>query len=109
MSKRHNTAEHQKKWRIIRPLVLDAEPLCRLCAASGYTVGAVEVDHIVPLGKGGTSVRSNLQPLCRLCHEQKTMAENKRAIPIGDDGWPLVPVSAFGSGPGGASKVKHDR
>jgi len=36
---------------------------------------ADEVDHIVPLSRGGGDERSNLQPLCRPCHAAKTARE----------------------------------
>ena len=103
MSK-HHTAAWQRKWRKIRPVVLEGEPLCRLCAAAGYTVGATTVDHIVPLGSGGTDDWDNLQPLCRPCHDKKTLEENKRAVPVGVDGWPYSSSVLPG---GGASKSNN--
>lgn len=36
----------------------------------------IEVDHIVPVAKGGTNDESNLQPLCHQCHVRKG---NRRA------------------------------
>ena len=67
-----------------------AEPLCRLCAEKGKTTAAQEVDHILPLHKGGTNDRDNLQPICVPCHLDKTdrdMGRNKQEI--GLDGWPI--------------------
>lgn len=54
---------------------------------------ADEVDHVVPLFKGGTNDESNLQPLCRPCHVDKTTADAREARPIGHDaqGVPLHP------------------
>lgn len=40
------------------------------CAACG-SAQTVEIDHIVPVSKGGTSEESNLQPLCRKCNRKK--------------------------------------
>jgi len=37
---------------------------------------AAEVDHIVPLARGGTHDLANLQPLCKSCHSKKTMRES---------------------------------
>lgn len=54
---------------------LRAEPLCRHCAERGKTVVATVVDHIIPLGDGGTDVDSNTQSLCDICHLIKTSAE----------------------------------
>ena len=34
-----------------------------------------EIDHIVPLYKGGSNTTSNLQALCRNCHGKKTLSE----------------------------------
>jgi len=36
---------------------------------------ASEVDHIVAKGDGGTDDPTNLQALCRRCHEEKTAKE----------------------------------
>ena len=35
-----------------------------------------EVDHIVPLYKGGSNEPNNLQALCRNCHGQKTLEDS---------------------------------
>jgi 5-methylcytosine-specific restriction protein A len=96
-------------WRRLRLTILAAEPLCRACAAQGRTRGATDVDHIVPLARGGTNARENLQPLCHECHGSKTATEDstfagwqRRRHPRG--------VSASGSGTGdhrgGASRAR---
>lgn len=56
-------------WQKQRAATLRSEPLCRMCLSAGMTVPATVVDHIVPLGDGGTNVQSNLQPLCKRCHD----------------------------------------
>ena len=33
------------------------------------------IDHIIPREQGGSNDESNLQPLCRPCHDEKTKAE----------------------------------
>lgn len=38
----------------------------------------LEVDHVVPLMRGGTDQPGNLQVLCRMCHRVKTSEENSR-------------------------------
>lgn len=43
---------------------------CVLCAAP-----AEEVDHIVPLSRGGTNEPSNLRALCVPCHRRVTREE----------------------------------
>lgn len=41
------------------------------CVACGKKT-KLEVDHIVPLSKGGSSYISNIQPLCRSCNASKS-------------------------------------
>lgn len=43
---------------------------CRRCGA-GPDQERLEVDHIVPVARGGTSARSNLQTLCSVCNAGK--------------------------------------
>jgi 5-methylcytosine-specific restriction endonuclease McrA len=49
----------------------------RLCALYGHccvrceATGALTVDHVVPLSRGGRNDVWNLQPLCRSCNSQK--------------------------------------
>jgi 5-methylcytosine-specific restriction protein A len=52
------------------------EPLCRTCKAAGRVTLATEVDHIIPLFKGGPDTEDNLQPLCFECHKIKTATES---------------------------------
>ena len=59
----------------IRAQVLAEEPFCRHCLPKGQRVRSEEVDHVVPLSQGGENHRSNLQALCKPCHEAKTIAE----------------------------------
>ena len=40
------------------------------CASCGRT-NHIQVDHIIPVSKGGTSELKNLQPLCRRCNTAK--------------------------------------
>lgn len=59
-------------WRQLRLMFLREHPLCA-CGAP-----ATEVDHIVPLARGGTNEESNLQALCKACHSAKTAREDGR-------------------------------
>ena len=46
------------------------------CTSCGKA-GALEVDHIRPMYKGGAALSpDNLQALCRACHIEKTRTEN---------------------------------
>ncbi|HTK42083.1 MAG TPA: HNH endonuclease signature motif containing protein [Gemmatimonadales bacterium] len=59
-------------WLAIRAAVLLEEPCCRVC---GTEQAPAHVDHILPLSKGGTHDRGNLQRLCRACHSTKTLRD----------------------------------
>jgi 5-methylcytosine-specific restriction enzyme A len=69
----------------LRAWVLRGEPLCRTCATRGRTVAADEVDHVVPLFLGGANGEDNLQPLCRACHVEKSIAERRADRPGYDE------------------------
>ena len=43
------------------------EEPCVICGDRGD----IEIDHIVPVARGGGSDESNLQPLCHQCHMRK--------------------------------------
>ena len=75
------------RWRKLRKRLLRREPLCRSCHANGIIRIATDVDHIVPISRGGLHWElSNLQPLCKSCHHEKTINEaeqdNWRGRPI---------------------------
>jgi len=73
-----------RRWQFIRKMVLDDNPLCVVCERP-----AQEIDHIVPLYKGGTNDRENLQPLCIECHKDKTRQDAGKGAGVGLDGIPL--------------------
>ena len=57
-----------RDWQRLRGRFLKANPRCVVC---GSDVD-VEIDHIIPLERGGESEWSNLQTLCRTHHAMKT-------------------------------------
>jgi 5-methylcytosine-specific restriction protein A len=69
--RRHGVTE--REWRRLRREVLSAEPHYRTCGGR-----ATQVDHVVPVWKGGKTEPDNLQPLCRLCHQEKSAREQAR-------------------------------
>ena len=77
--------ERRKRW-------LRENPLCVHCQAQGRVRAATELDHIVPLSRGGAEDESNLAGLCHQCHELKSLAEkgHKKRPTIGIDGFPVA-------------------
>lgn len=70
----HNTEFYQsRRWRALRALKLQQQPLCEECLRKGRMTPAEMVDHIVPINKGGASLdMENLQSLCNACHACKS-------------------------------------
>lgn len=73
---RSSTARgYGQDWRAVRLQVLEAEPLCRMCAKEGRVRAATDVDHIEAfsgLNDPLRLARSNLRPLCRPHHMART-------------------------------------
>ena len=91
-------ALNSKAWYQLRARVLDAEPLCRMCAPACLRP-ATDVDHI---NSDPTDNRmDNLQPLCHECHSRKTQADMGKAVRYGcgSNGWPLDPSSHWQKSP----------
>jgi 5-methylcytosine-specific restriction protein A len=74
-----NERGYDRAWQRLRAWKLREEPLCRHCRKRGRITPATQVDHILPLRRGGTNDTSNLQSLCHSCHSRKTAAENGTA------------------------------
>jgi len=92
----------RRPWRELREYVLSQNPICVMCQSRGLTVLAEEVDHIVPMSKGGEPYDlDNLQPLCKSCHSRKTAVDDgRRQYVSGCDanGFPLDPAHPFNKG-----------
>jgi hypothetical protein len=54
------------------------------CAMCGSTDN-IEIDHIIPISKGGTGDEVNLQPLCRPCNRRKRTSAEPIATQVGTD------------------------
>lgn len=61
-----------RKLQAIRKNWLNRHPLCVACTSKGYITAATQVDHIIPLFKGGADNHTNRQSLCDECHTLKT-------------------------------------
>jgi 5-methylcytosine-specific restriction protein A len=59
-------------WKRIRGIVIRRDGFA--CVKCG-SLGPLEVDHILPVAKGGSWEPTNLQTLCSPCHKEKTLAE----------------------------------
>jgi len=46
--------------------------VCPVCGRTGKTRAWFQVDHIIPMNKGGKTVPQNLQVLCRSCNARKS-------------------------------------
>lgn len=60
-------------WRKVRRAYLDEHPTCE---EPGCRQPAADVDHVVPLRRGGTNEDENLRALCRRHHSRKTARED---------------------------------
>lgn len=79
-----------RKLQERRARYLRANPLCKHCLAKGLVTQAAEVDHVIPLFKGGADCfETNAQGLCQPCHREKTARDKGARAATGLDGWPL--------------------
>lgn len=77
--------ERRKQW-------LFRFPLCEICKRQGKVTRATEVDHVVPLCKGGKDCyETNGMSICSPCHKAKTLQDMgyKEKVEIGIDGFPI--------------------
>jgi len=76
-AKRRNGGGERAQARMrYRLKSLDAS-VCWLCRIE-FRASALQVDHILALADGGVDTESNLQVLCKPCHDNKSADENKR-------------------------------
>ena len=68
---------YKNEYLKLRAVVLKEEPICRICGLNS----SVTADHIIPVSKGGRTVRENLRGVCKPCHDnrsQRQAADGKR-------------------------------
>ena len=66
MSKRHNKPSAEVRIRVMKRDLFR----CTYCGISG-TDAELEVDHIIPVVRGGSNHMSNLTTACRKCNQEK--------------------------------------
>ncbi|MFE0151399.1 HNH endonuclease [Nonomuraea sp. NPDC059007] len=73
-----NTSAHNKHrprdWKRRRAFVLARDRReCYIC----HQPKATEVDHVIPVSRGGSHDYNNLRAVCPLCHRLKTLSERR--------------------------------
>ena len=64
-------------WHKIRARILMRDPFCVPMLTHDTKLASTQVDHIVPIHKGGSATADdNLQGICDDCHARKTLIEN---------------------------------
>jgi len=58
-----------REWELLRGVVFERDGF--VCAYCGTMSGPFEIDHVIPVARGGTSVLSNLKVACSPCNASK--------------------------------------
>lgn len=68
---------YPKNVRKLRELILEEQGgVCADCEGR-FLKAQFTLDHIIPKSRGGSGKRSNLQVLCRHCHQNKTFFDTQ--------------------------------
>jgi len=89
-------------WVKLRTKIMTRDcGLCQVCRQAGRVTVATQVDHIVSKANAcrmkwsqmHIDAETNLQAICKHCHDVKTQAEQGKAkfapVRIGTDGFPI--------------------
>ena len=68
---KRNVSESLKK-------IVASEQQWKCSSCNNLLTASYEIDHIVPLYKGGSNNRENLSAMCRNCHGNKTLNDKIR-------------------------------
>ena len=72
---------------------MQEHPYCEICLKDGKHAFSVQLDHIIPLFKGGDLWDdANWQALCEPCHDEKSRREKRQIIGADQFGNPLGAV-----------------
>ena len=73
----YNTVYNTPRWRAIRDLVRQRDPICKRCNCEPTHT----IDHIIPIRNGGDAWdMSNMQGLCKRCNISKTSKQKGNAF-----------------------------
>jgi 5-methylcytosine-specific restriction endonuclease McrA len=80
LESRRNRGTRQQRgytaeWAHIVKVAIGQSPRCTNCGDRVSLDNPLTGDHIVPLAKGGQSVRDNCQVLCRRCNSSKAATQ----------------------------------
>ena len=67
-----------RRLQSMRADLFARSPLCAECERNGRVTLATERDHIKPLFDGGLDDDTNVQGLCEVCHDEKSLGESLR-------------------------------
>jgi len=70
LKKAREEVEPYTRYDVIDRDSIDGIPICQLCNKS-LKLEEVEIDHIIPLAKGGKDELSNVRVLCSLCNASR--------------------------------------
>lgn len=73
-----------RPWRRLREQVLQRDKYlcqCQECKERFVPLEANEVDHIIPLARGGTDSMDNLRAINADCHKRKTLIDSGKVKP----------------------------
>lgn len=69
--KKGRRAYDDTEYRRNRKLIRSQQRYCVWCQTAGTSTNKLQVDHIVPVSKGGSHHISNLRILCQMCHKTR--------------------------------------
>ena len=57
--------------RVRQNVLMRDDYSCQICGATVKDGAKLEIDHIIPVSKGGSNKEKNLQVLCQKCNREK--------------------------------------